>query len=453
MKLGQRSLMLIVILVAALRGQGQHGTIVTSGTGTAGVQIESDSAYPDVVIKTGNSSTSGFRIFNSGDATLLNVTASGDVAIGTSVTPPERLYVYENVDANSLIMVENPNIGAATIAGLRAQSDVATVSFQAHSSARTLSRFGVVLGGWAEFFSYRGNGLAMGTLHAAPLVFGTNNLSRLKIASDGMIAVGLSPPVPLPLSAFGVAQTTGDSREVLGVYDSAPFGENVGGGIALGGNFRTTGITVTQEFGSIEGVKENPIEGDYAGALTFNTRVNGGQPSERVRITSAGNVAIGTTGPVTARLHVQGDVFVSGNIAAKYQDVAEWVPSRDDLAPGTVVVLDRAVGNGVLASTTAYDTTVAGVVSAQPGIILGEASQSKEQVATSGRVRVKVDASHGAIAVGDLLVTSDKPGFAMRSDAIEIQGRKFHQPGTIIGKALEALATGEGEILVLLSLQ
>ena len=41
----------------------------------------------------------------------------------------------------------------------------------------------------------------------------------------------------------------------------------------------------------------------------------------------------------------------------------------------------------------------------------------------------------------------------MRSEPIEFNGRKIHQPGTIIGKALQPLASGEGEILVLLSLQ
>jgi hypothetical protein len=41
----------------------------------------------------------------------------------------------------------------------------------------------------------------------------------------------------------------------------------------------------------------------------------------------------------------------------------------------------------------------------------------------------------------------------MRSEPIEVQGRTFHQPGTIIGKALEPLDSGLGEILVLLSLQ
>jgi hypothetical protein len=74
-------------------------------------------------------------------------------------------------------------------------------------------------------------------------------------------------------------------------------------------------------------------------------------------------------------------------------------------------------------------------------------------IATTGRVKVKVDATRTPVRVGDLLVSSSKPGVAMRSEPVQINGRRFHQPGTIIGKALEPLASGEGEILVLLSLQ
>jgi len=41
---------------------------------------------------------------------------------------------------------------------------------------------------------------------------------------------------------------------------------------------------------------------------------------------------------------------------------------------------------------------------------------------------------------------------AMKSRPIDVGGRKFHQPGTILGKALEPLSEGVGEILVLLCL-
>lgn len=41
----------------------------------------------------------------------------------------------------------------------------------------------------------------------------------------------------------------------------------------------------------------------------------------------------------------------------------------------------------------------------------------------------------------------------MRSIPLSVAGAQMHRPGTVLGKALEPLPEGEGEILVLLSLQ
>ncbi len=160
-----------------------------------------------------------------------------------------------------------------------------------------------------------------------------------------------------------------------------------------------------------------------------------------IRIDSSGTTSIG------------GDLSVSGNIAAKYQDVAEWVPSPEKLSAGSVVVLSPGLGNSVIESRKAYDTRVAGVVSPNPGIVLGEAGEGKYRIATTGRVKVHVDASASPIEVGDLLVTSSKEGTAMKSEPVSLGGVELHRPGTLIGKALEPLPDGEGDILVLLSLQ
>lgn len=169
-------------------------------------------------------------------------------------------------------------------------------------------------------------------------------------------------------------------------------------------------------------------------------------------IDAAGRVGVNTAAP-TQSLDVTGNINVSGNINAKYQDVAEWVPADKPISAGTVVTLDLSRSNHVVPSSASYDTTVAGVISAQPGITLGEPSDSKVLVATTGRVRVKVDATKFPIRIGDLLVTSDRAGVAMRSQPLDLGGRKIHQPGTILGKALEPLEGGVGEVLVLLSLQ
>jgi hypothetical protein len=86
-------------------------------------------------------------------------------------------------------------------------------------------------------------------------------------------------------------------------------------------------------------------------------------------------------------------------------------------------------------------------------LILGEGGANKVMVATTGRVRVRVDARHAPVHVGDLLVTSEQEGMAMRSEPLNLGGVQIHRPGTLLGKALESLESGTGEILVLLSLQ
>ena len=172
----------------------------------------------------------------------------------------------------------------------------------------------------------------------------------------------------------------------------------------------------------------------------------------RMTLDTSGNVGIGTLDPA-AILHVAGDARVDGNIAAKYQDVAEWVNATAELPQGTVVIIAPHESNRVAAASQPYDTRVAGVVSTRPGVLLGEGGEGKAKVAHSGRVKVKADAGYGPIAVGDLLVTSSTLGYAMRSAPVEMGGIQLHRPGTLIGKALEPLENGKGEILVLLTLQ
>ena len=86
-------------------------------------------------------------------------------------------------------------------------------------------------------------------------------------------------------------------------------------------------------------------------------------------------------------------------------------PAREDLAAATVVSLDTTRTNTIIASTHAYDTRIAGVVTRQPGVILGEGGKGKVMVATTGRVKVKVDATRHGIKIGDLLVASGRPAW------------------------------------------
>jgi hypothetical protein len=262
---------------------------------------------------------------------------------------------------------------------------------------------------------------------ASPIVFSTGNLERMRLDASGNVGIGtVTPGTRLDVGA-GAPPRGNESDVLIGAGGINPQ-------LEFYGSSKSSAIT----------------HSDADGGLIFYT--NGPTWTPAFFLSNGGNVGVGTLTP-GAKLDVAGDIRVSGNINAKYQDVAEWVPTTQNLAAGTVVVLDTRHDNHVAASTVAYDTAVAGVVSAQPGLTLGEAGEGKALVATTGRVKVKVDATRSPIKVGDLLVTSDVEGVAMRSEPVSLGGVLIHRPGTIIGKALEPLAKGTGEILVLLSLQ
>jgi hypothetical protein len=103
-----------------------------------------------------------------------------------------------------------------------------------------------------------------------------------------------------------------------------------------------------------------------------------------------------------------------------------------------LTVTDAPDGMAVLAGHPG-DKGVIGVVAGPRG----SEWTGRAPVVVSGVVALcNVDATEGAITVGDLLVASPTPGYAMRSQEAPL-------PGTVIAKALEPLDVGTGIIRVL----
>jgi len=137
-------------------------------------------------------------------------------------------------------------------------------------------------------------------------------------------------------------------------------------------------------------------------------------------------------------------------------DIAEpfVISQNENLQPGMVLSIDPENPGKLKISNKAYDRCVAGIVSGasdiQPGLILrqkGTITDGQHLVALTGRVYCFVDASENPVKPGDLLTTSDTPGYAMKvMDSHQSQG-------AIIGKAMTALENGKGLVLVLVSLQ
>ena len=130
-----------------------------------------------------------FRIRPGAPTSSIDIAASGNVGVGTA-SPSQRMHVFQTVDANSIVLSENSSNTTSSNAAFQTKSDTAIMSFQSHATARTISRFGVTLGGWDEMLASAGNGLAIGTLGATNLILGTNSANRLQIdGSTGAVTV------------------------------------------------------------------------------------------------------------------------------------------------------------------------------------------------------------------------------------------------------------------------
>jgi hypothetical protein len=169
---------------------------------------------------------------------------------------------------------------------------------------------------------------------------------------------------------------------------------------------------------------------------------------ERVRITGAGDVGIGTASPA-AKLHVEGMARVKV-LEITGADLAEKFPTTETLELGTVVEIDPDNPGHLRKARGAYNKHVTGANGLSTGVVLGnlEGSENHTPIAMSGRVWVYADATHEAIEPGDLLTTSDTPGYAMKAS----DPSRAH--GAVIGKAMTRLEKGKtGMVLVLVNLQ
>jgi len=190
------------------------------------------------------------------------------------------------------------------------------------------------------------------------------------------------------------------------------------------------------------------------------------QPALRIEASSgtnlieAYNTGSGTaTGLVFRVERATGDVradgaFYGAGFYTGSADVAEHINVSEPVEPGDVVEIDPDNPGHFRKARTAGSRLVAGVISTQPGVVLGSNSDPVEGegdprpvLALAGRVPVKVTTENGPIAVGDLLVAASKPGYAMRAND------PASTVGAVIGKALEPFDDGEGFILVQVTLR
>lgn len=350
-----------------------------------------------------------FDVASSSGQSNLMVTNSGVVGIGT--TNPAA------VNANAKLTVAgtgSQDIIASTTdnttlsdAILQTYAPGSRLFMGAHGINQVSTRYGITLGGWGEIGQFTNGtttkGLIIGTNPAVPIVFGTNNLERMRIDSTGNVGIGTTT-----ISATLFVQGTTTAGTVSPFVIASSSGANLftvtpAGRVGIGTatpstllNICGTGCTTSVDGISFGGLSDaniwrngvNTIESSANWVIDqslgtqgqlytnniFASNANSGisYVADRFQVLSggansyflvgypyataaptngaafSGNVGIGTTTPL-AKLGIQGTTTVDT------LDIAS--------STGTSMLRIKSTGNvGINTTTPAYKFVVAGTV-------------------------------------------------------------------------------------------
>lgn len=285
--------------------------------------------------------------------------------------------------------------------------------------------YGYATGGSSSMWTYYDGGT--GSWHVY------NQQERLTVANDGNVGIG----------------TTGSSSR-LSVLNSSDFGH--AGEFVIDYSANPNRALYAETVGSGEALRVSVDNSSNSNdALFVRHRGTGPLITAMTASSSATNIRF--------RVDNDGNVTADGTISGGGADVAEAFDvegAADNYEPGDVLVVSTEEDRTVARSSSARSTRVVGVYATKPGVLLTESGtetdlDSQVPMGVVGVIPTKVSADNGAIERGDLLVTSETPGHAMKAEPKVIQGMEIYPQGAIIGKALEAFdgpGTGTIEVMV-----
>jgi hypothetical protein len=313
--------------------------------------------------------------------TLIATTVNAGTIGNSGATLTGTISTAAQTNITSIGTLTSLAVGAVTSSGTIIASTV---------NAGTIGNSGATLTGTISTAAQT-NITSVGTLSSLT-VSGTTNSGTLTAATLNATSANITT----------LAATTGLSTANAVITGGSINNVTVGATTHTTGRFTTVTAT-TVNAGTIGNASAN-IVGTIGTAAQTN-------------ITSVGTLTgLTVSGAIIPNANVSIDLGSSSawfnniygvSIQAKYADLAEHYVTDTHYKPGTVVVFGGSAE--ITLATEFADVSVAGVISTDPAYLMNAANPG-QPVALRGRVPIDVI---GPVQKGDLLVTSDCPGYAV----------------------------------------
>ena len=335
------------------------------------------------------------------DATrTITIDTSGNVGIGTT-NPLAKLNIG-GASGEMIRLADSSTIGNPFISFFQTSTRRSYIQYVDSGDNLTLAS------------EYGGIVLTTGT--------GGTETEKMRITSSGEVGIGTTSPL-----------------QKLHVV-----GNVIADDLTLGGSESTPTINFTSSGGARASIDYNNSTGSITlenkyGLFAIKTG-SGGSSSERMRITNAGNVGIGTTNP-TYKLHVVGEGYFSSTLSANKVYTTQ-VCNTSTCNNSSVALTSSGVRitRNIADSSTAFDVTQTNASSTGAIQTWSNSAGEKMRVTQSGDVGIGITSPNAILDVaGDALINGVTIG----------QGPAVGQQNTVLGKrALGSIVYASANIAI-----
>lgn len=262
---------------------------------------------------------------------------------------------------------------------------------------------------WTDSYLYAGfvQTNNSGTFGTTLTVQGNATINALSVNNSASFSGTLNTANLLPSTATNATSNIGSTTSYYNNVFAVTYNIGTGG-------IRNAGANATGNIGSSTGLFDNVF------VRTYNIGAGG------IR-----NLEANATGNIGSSTNYFNTVFAQAT-SAQYADLAEIYKSDKIYSPGTVVIFGGT--EEITVTDTESDNRVAGAISTNPAYLMNTKEQGLA-VALRGKIPVQII---GSVEKGDLLVTSNRLGYAVSTRHVAT-----YDPHAVFAKSITTDLTTE----------